>query len=38
MIATAGRSRYPVYGASLDEITGMVHAKQILARRMHGIF
>jgi CBS domain containing-hemolysin-like protein len=30
-IAVAGRSRYPVYGASLDEITGMVHAKQILA-------
>ena len=30
-IATAGRSRYPVYGASLDEIVGMVHAKQILA-------
>jgi CBS domain containing-hemolysin-like protein len=31
-IATAGRSRYPVYGASLDEIVGMVHAKQILAQ------
>ena len=30
-IAAAGRSRYPVYGASLDEIVGMVHAKQILA-------
>ncbi len=30
-IAVAGRSRYPVYGESLDEITGMVHAKQILA-------
>ena len=30
-IAAAGRSRYPVYGSSLDEIVGMVHAKQILA-------
>src|SRR5262245_36515737 len=30
-IAAAGRSRYPVYASSLDEITGMVHAKQILA-------
>src|SRR5262249_54157535 len=30
-IATAGRSRYPVYGSSLDEVIGMVHAKQILA-------
>jgi putative hemolysin len=29
-IATAGRSRYPVHGASLDEVVGMVHAKQIL--------
>src|SRR6185503_6975940 len=30
-IAAAGRSRYPVHGASLDEVVGMVHAKQILA-------
>jgi CBS domain containing-hemolysin-like protein len=30
-VAEAGRSRYPVYGESLDEILGFVHAKQILA-------
>lgn len=30
-IAAAGRSRYPVFGASLDEITGIVHAKDVLA-------
>ncbi len=29
-IATAGRSRYPVYTDSLDEIVGVVHAKDIL--------
>jgi CBS domain containing-hemolysin-like protein len=29
-IATAGRSRYPVYGASLDDIEGTVHAKDVL--------
>jgi CBS domain containing-hemolysin-like protein len=31
-VAQAGRSRYPVYRESLDEIVGVVHAKQILAR------
>ena len=30
-VATAGRSRYPVFTESLDEITGVVHAKDILA-------
>lgn len=30
-IADAGRSRYPVYRGSLDDIVGIVHAKQILA-------
>jgi len=30
-VATAGRSRYPVYGESLDDIVGVVHAKDILA-------
>jgi CBS domain containing-hemolysin-like protein len=30
-VAVAGRSRYPVYGASLDDIVGLVHAKDILA-------
>lgn len=29
-IAEAGRSRYPVYTDSLDEIVGVVHAKDIL--------
>jgi len=29
-LATAGRSRYPVYGESLDDIVGTVHAKDIL--------
>lgn len=29
-VATAGRSRYPVYTDSLDEIVGVVHAKDIL--------
>src|SRR6266850_1459514 len=29
-VATAGRSRYPVYGESLDDIVGTVHAKDIL--------
>jgi CBS domain containing-hemolysin-like protein len=29
-IATAGRSRYPVYTDSLDEVVGVVHAKDIL--------
>jgi CBS domain containing-hemolysin-like protein len=30
-VAAAGRSRYPVYTDSLDEIAGVVHAKDILA-------
>ncbi len=30
-VAEAGRSRYPVYRESLDDIVGVVHAKQILA-------
>ncbi|MEO8633936.1 MAG: hemolysin family protein [Gemmatimonadales bacterium] len=30
IVASARRSRYPVYGESLDEITGVVHAKDIL--------
>jgi CBS domain containing-hemolysin-like protein len=30
-VAAAGRSRYPVYGDSLDDIVGTVHAKDILA-------
>jgi CBS domain containing-hemolysin-like protein len=30
-IAGAGRSRYPVYRESLDDITGLVYAKDVLA-------
>ncbi len=30
-VAAAGRSRYPVYGESLDDIVGTVHAKDILS-------
>jgi putative hemolysin len=30
-IAAAGRSRYPVYRGSLDDIVGIVHAKDVLA-------
>ena len=30
-VAVAGRSRYPVYGETLDDIVGLVHAKDILA-------
>jgi CBS domain containing-hemolysin-like protein len=30
-VAAAGRSRYPVFTESLDEITGVVHAKDVLA-------
>jgi CBS domain containing-hemolysin-like protein len=30
VIATAGRSRYPVYADTLDDIVGTVHAKAIL--------
>lgn len=29
VIAQTGRSRYPVYGASLDDIVGWVHAKDV---------
>jgi CBS domain containing-hemolysin-like protein len=29
-VAAAGRSRYPVYTESLDEIVGVVHAKDVL--------
>jgi CBS domain containing-hemolysin-like protein len=31
VVARAGRSRYPVYQESLDDIVGVVHAKDILA-------
>ncbi len=31
VVAEAGRSRYPVYTGSLDDIVGIVHAKDILA-------
>lgn len=31
VIAKAGRSRYPVYRSSLDDIAGVVHAKDVLA-------
>ncbi|HEY6210381.1 MAG TPA: hemolysin family protein [Gemmatimonadales bacterium] len=30
-VAVAGRSRYPVYAESLDDIVGLVHSKDILA-------
>src|SRR5213596_1010953 len=30
-VAVAGRSRYPVYRETLDDIVGLVHAKDILA-------
>ena len=30
-VALAGRSRYPVFGESLDDIVGTVHAKDMLA-------
>jgi CBS domain containing-hemolysin-like protein len=30
-VARTGRSRYPVYGESLDDIVGTVHAKDLLA-------
>jgi CBS domain containing-hemolysin-like protein len=29
-VAETGRSRYPIYGESLDDIVGIVHAKEIL--------
>ena len=31
VIAAAGRSPYPVWGVDLDDVTGVVHAKPILA-------
>ena len=31
VVAETGRSRYPVYTRSLDEIVGVVHAKDVLA-------
>jgi len=31
VVARAGRSRYPVYNESLDDIVGVVHAKDVLA-------
>lgn len=31
-VREAGRSRYPVYQGSLDDIVGIVHAKDLLAR------
>ena len=31
LVAAAGRSRYPVYRESLDDVVGVVHAKAILA-------
>jgi CBS domain containing-hemolysin-like protein len=35
IVATARRSRYPVYGDSLDDIVGVVHAKDILTALRH---
>jgi CBS domain containing-hemolysin-like protein len=35
-VARAGRSRYPVYRDSLDDITGIVHAKDVLAALRRG--
>ncbi len=34
-IAVAGRSRYPVYQDSLDNVVGIVHAKQVLSALRH---
>lgn len=31
-VARTGRSRYPIYRENLDDIVGVVHAKQILSR------
>jgi len=36
LVATAGRSRYPVYRASLDDIVGIVLVKQILGALRSG--
>lgn len=35
VVAQARRSRYPVYGESLDDIVGVVHAKDILTAVRH---
>src|SRR5881296_1652116 len=35
-VATAGRSRYPVTGESLDDVIGIVHAKDILRGLLSG--
>ena len=35
-LAEAGHSRLPVYRGSLDEITGMIHVKDVLARLATG--
>jgi CBS domain containing-hemolysin-like protein len=35
VVARAGRSRYPVYQESLDEIVGVMHAKDLLAALRH---
>ena len=32
LVADEGHSRFPVYGEDLDEITGMVHIKDVFAR------
>ncbi|MFQ5704594.1 MAG: hemolysin family protein [Gemmatimonadales bacterium] len=34
-VSEAGRSRYPVYRGSLDDIVGIIHVKQILAALRH---
>jgi len=34
-IAKSGRSRYPVFAGTLDELVGVVHAKDILAALKH---
>ena len=35
-VAETGRSRYPVYRESLDDVIGVVHVKEILARLLAG--
>ena len=35
-VAAAGRSRYPVTGESLDDVVGIVHAKEILRALLTG--
>src|SRR5712692_5003832 len=36
-VAAAGRSRYPVTGESLDDVVGIVHAKDILRGLLSGV-